>query len=72
MMLTAWAEGVGSNCVDFMGMTEVKPVLGIPDELNVLAIIPLGYPVRLIGKGRKNRKALSEVAQRERFGQPFQ
>ena len=72
MMLTACAEGVGSNWVGFMGMTEVKPVLGIPDELNVLAIIPLGYPVRLIGKGRKNRKALSEVAHRERFGQPFQ
>lgn len=72
MMLTAWAEGVGSNWVGFMGMTEVKPVLGIPDELDVLAIIPFGYPVKAVGKGRKNRKPLSEVAHRERFGQPFQ
>ena len=72
MMLTAWAEGVGSNWVGFMGMTEVKPVLGIPNELDVLAIIPFGYPVKAVGKGRKNRKALSEVAHRERFGQPFQ
>ena len=72
MMLTAWAEGVGSNWVGFMVITEVKPVLGIPDELDVLAIIPFGYPVKAVGKGRKNRKALSEVAHRERFGQPVQ
>ncbi len=71
MMLTAWSEGVGSNWVGFMGMTDVKRLLGIPDELDVLAIIPLGYPAKPVGKGRKNRKPLSEVAHLERFGQPF-
>lgn len=72
MMLTAWSEGVGSNWVGFMGLTEVKPLLGIRDDLDVLAIIPFGYPARPVGKGRKNRKLLSEVAHLERFGQPFQ
>lgn len=72
MMLTAWSEGVGSNWVGFMGMKEVKPLLGIPDDLDVLAIIPFGYPARPVGKGRKNRKPLSEVAHLERFGHPFQ
>jgi len=72
MMLTAWSEGVGSNWVGFMGMTDVKRLLGIPDELDVLAIIPFGYPAKPVGKGRKNRKLLSEVAHLERFGQPFQ
>lgn len=71
MMLTAWSEGVGSNWVGFMGMTEVKKLLGIPDNLDVLAIIPFGYPARPVGKGKKNRKPLSEVAHLERFGQPF-
>jgi nitroreductase len=70
MMLTAWSEGVGSNWVGFMGMTEVKPLLGIPDNLDMLAIIPFGYPARPVGKGKKNRKPLSEVAHLERFGQP--
>jgi nitroreductase len=37
----------------------------------VLAIVPFGYPVAEIGKGKKRRKELSEVAHRERFGQPF-
>jgi nitroreductase len=72
MMLTAWSEGVGSNWVGFMGMTDVKRLLAIPDELDVLAIIPFGYPAKPLGKGRKNRKPLSEVAHLERFGQPFQ
>ena len=72
MMLTAWSEGVGSNWVGFMGMTDVKPLLGIPDDLDVLAIIPFGYPARPVGKGKKNRKSLSQVAHLERFGRPFQ
>ncbi|HEY2917662.1 MAG TPA: nitroreductase family protein [Candidatus Binatia bacterium] len=72
MMLTAWSEGVGSNWVGFMGMTDVKPLLGIPDDLDILAIIPFGYPGRPVGKGKKKRKPLSEVARLKRFGQPFQ
>jgi nitroreductase len=71
MVLTAWSEGLGSNWVGFHGLTEVKPLLGIPDDLEVLAIIPFGYPAQAYGRGKKQRKALSEVAHRERFGQPF-
>lgn len=71
MMLTAWAAGIGSNWVGFQGMDEVKALLDIPQELDVLAIVPFGYPVQAIGKGRKQRKGLAEVAHRERFGQPF-
>jgi nitroreductase len=69
MMLTAWSEGVGSNWVGFMGLDNVKPLLGIPDELDVLAVIPFGYPAKTIGKGKKNRKPASEVVHHERFGQ---
>jgi nitroreductase len=71
MMLTAWSEGVGSNWVGFTGMTEVKPLLEISADLDVLAIVPFGYPSRAVGKGKKKRKPLSEVAHLERFGQPF-
>ena len=71
MVLTAWAEGIGSNWVGFYGLEATKPLLGIPEELDVLAIVPFGYPVQSIGKGLKKRKPLSDVASRERFGQPF-
>jgi nitroreductase len=73
MMLAAWADGVGSNWVGFsnrFGET-IAPLLGIPNSFDILAIVPFGYPVAALGKGIKKRKALSEVASRERFGQPF-
>ena len=72
MILTAWSEGLGSNWVGFHGLTEVKSLLGIPEILDVLAIIPFGYPAQPAGRGKKERKALSKVAHRERFGQPFE
>jgi nitroreductase len=71
MILTAWSEGVGSNWVGFLGLGDVKALLRVPDTLDVLAILPLGYPADARGRGNKQRKPLSEVAHRERFGQPF-
>ena len=72
MMLTAWAEGIGSNWVGFAGrLPEVNGLLGIPEQLDVLAILPFGYPAAPVGRGKKNRKPLAEVASRERFGQPL-
>ena len=71
MILTAWSEGIGSNWVGFIDMPEVKRLLGIPEDLKVLAVLPFGYPAQAIGRGNKKRKPLSEIAHRERFGQPF-
>jgi nitroreductase len=72
MILTAWAEGIGSNWVGFQGLTEIKALLAIPDALGVLAILPFGYPAQPAGQGKKERKPLGEVAHREQFGQPFE
>jgi nitroreductase len=72
MLLAAWADGVGSNWVGFGGLEEVKTLLGVPARLDFLAILPFGYPAGAVGKGRKDRKALSAIAHRERFGQPFE
>jgi nitroreductase len=71
MILTAWSEGVGSNWVGFLGLSQVKPLLEIPDDLDVLAIVPFGYPAERLGRGRKQRKPLAKVAHSERFEQPF-
>lgn len=72
MLLTAWAEGVGSNWVGFGGLERVSTLLGIPPALEVLAILPFGYPSRALGRGEKERKRLREVAHRERYGRPFE
>lgn len=72
MLLVAWAAGVGSNWVGFSQLEPVRSLLGIPDTLDVLAILPFGYPADTIGQGKKERKPLGRVASRERFGQPFE
>ena len=72
MILTAWSEGVGSNWVGFQNLEQIKPLLEIPPEVEVMAIVPFGYPVKKLGKGRKNRKPLAQVAHRESFGHPFE
>jgi nitroreductase len=72
MLLAAWADGVGSNWVGFGGLDKVNALLDIPANLEVLAILPFGYPVRAVGRGKKQRKALSEVAHLERFGRHFE
>jgi nitroreductase len=72
MMLTAWDAGVGSNWTGFGGLDEVKSLLGIPAELDLLAVIPFGFPAQSVGRGKKQRKPLAEVASLNRYGQPFQ
>ena len=73
MLLTAWAEGVASNWVGFVGgLEEVKVLLDMPATLDVLAILPFGYPVGAVGRGKKQRKGLEAVAHRERYGQRFE
>ena len=71
MILAAWSRGVASNWVGFHGLEAVKPVLGIPDEIDVLAIVPFGYPAQAAGAGHKKRKPLGEIAHLERFSQPY-
>ena len=71
MILAAWSQGVGSNWVGFNSLPEVNPLLGIPEEVSVLAILPFGYPAEAVGKGQKKRKPLGEVAYNERWGNPF-
>jgi nitroreductase len=71
MMLTAWEDGVGSNWAGFGGLDAVGKALALPAELDVLAVIPFGYPAQSAGRGAKKRKSIGEVASRERYGEPF-
>jgi len=71
MMLTAWAEAVGSNWAGFGGLQSVANLVGIPDEYEVIALVPFGYPKHPASAGRKNRKPLGEIASAENFGKPF-
>jgi nitroreductase len=67
MILAAWADGVGSNWTGFGGIEAVRKEFSIPDTLDVLAVLPLGYPKRKV-MGKKRRKAFDEVVSAESFG----
>ena len=64
MTLAGWSLGLGSVWVGFPGMLkQINPLLGIPEDKVVAAILPFGYPaVPSLGKGVKKRKPMDEVA----------
>lgn len=72
MVLTAWAEGVGSNWVGFTGMLdEAGKLLKVPGKLQLLSVIPFGYPAKQMGKGNKQRRLTADVVSLEEFGTPY-
>jgi len=67
LILAARAEGLGTCWIGSFDNEEVKNILGIPKDVNVVAITPLGYP-----KGEKfsepePRKNLSEIVSIDKF-----
>lgn len=71
MVLTAWAEGVGSNWTGWSWLEAVNPIVGLPADKTVLAVVPFGYTARRRSGRRKNRKPFADVISGERFGQPL-
>jgi nitroreductase len=71
MMLVAWEAGVGSCWVGNVNTEPIKKLLNVPQERMIVTVIPFGYPDKPLGKGKKRRKALAEVAHVEKFGQPY-
>lgn len=68
MMLVAWEHGIGSNWVGSVGrMGEVNALLGIPEEIEVVAVIPFGYPAQAVGKGKKQRRSFEDVVHWDRW-----
>ncbi len=44
MVLTAWEEGIGSVYLGLFDAEKVRTSLNIPDNYEVVAIVPFGYP----------------------------
>ena len=75
MELVAWDEGLGT-C--FVGVrveeqqVAVKEVLGIPADYHLITLMPYGYRTgQPSGRPSVPRKPMSEIAHRERFGNPY-
>jgi nitroreductase len=64
LTLAAVAEGLGTCWIGAFDETKIKPILGIPENVKVVVMTPLGYPatpdlIRPVDENR--RKGESEV-----------
>ena len=71
LLLAAHAKGLGSVLTTLWKSreAEVNEILGIPDDVEVHAIMPLGWPDRKYG--RNHRKPMQEVTYRDRYGRAW-
>lgn len=69
LILAARAEGLGTCWIGSFDNGKVKEVLGIPQEYNVVAITPLGYPAGEEFREPGARKPLSEIVSFDGFKQ---
>jgi nitroreductase len=72
MVLTAWEQGIGSNWVGFYGLEDAQEYLGIPQTLELFAIVAFGYSESISLKGKKKRKPFDDVVHKDRFGERFE
>lgn len=74
MVLVATSLGLGTCCVGSFNEKEVKTVLKIPENFEVLIMLAVGYPGNNIDLSSKllnivrTRKSLSDVASEEEYG----
>ena len=71
LMLAARSLGLGTTLTNRhrLATAETREALGIPDDVTIHAVIPVGYP---LGRwGEAPRRPVREVAHRDRWGTPF-
>ena len=72
LLLAVQAAGLGSVLTTSRGKLkepEIKAILKLPDDFQIHAVLPIGYPAVKFGKNK--RKPVSEVAFRDRFGESW-
>jgi nitroreductase len=73
LLLAARAYGIG-GCLTTIHMyreEKAKAVLGIPDDVDTYALIPLGYPAEPTAFGPLRRNPVNEVAYLDRWDAPL-
>ena len=65
VVLEAQNLGLGTCWVGWYEQADVRPILGIPADKFVVAILPLGYPAET--PGERPRKKLDEIVMFEKW-----
>ena len=66
LCLAAYALGLGTVIIGSFDHKKVEEITGVPQNLEVVAMTPLGYPAT--GGGSPKRKEISEFVFYERYG----
>jgi nitroreductase len=67
MILAAWDLGIGACWITNFYDDGVKDLLGAPQRMKLVSVIPFGFPVEPTAKRKKARKTISEILHYERF-----
>jgi nitroreductase len=71
LLLAATALGLGSamTTIATYAPEDVRRLTGLPEHVRPLALVPVGWPGRPLG--RPGRRPVSDIAHRERYGQTW-
>lgn len=69
LCLAAHALGLGTVIVGAFNHEEAKRVLEVPEGVEMVALIPLGYPAE--PPKAPKRKEISEITHANRYGKPY-
>ncbi len=69
MVLAAWELGYGTCWIGAFQQNEVKKLLGIPKEMTVVNLLPIGVPDQ--EPEARSRKPLEELFHGEEYGRPL-
>jgi nitroreductase len=71
MVLEAWDLGIGACWITNFYDDAVKDILGAPQRMKLISVIPFGYPKEPKTNRKKIRKPLEEVVSNEKLGEPL-
>jgi len=71
LMIAATAHGLGSalTTIGTILADELRAILGLPETIDPLAVIPIGHPAKQLGSSR--RQPVNEHAHREEYGRAW-
>jgi nitroreductase len=70
MVLTAWELGYGTCWIGAFYEDQVKELLGIPEEMRVINLLPIGVPDQK--PEPRGRKAFDELFYGEKYGKKLE
>lgn len=68
MVLAAWEIGIGACWVTNFYEDAVKDLLGAPQRMKLVSVVPFGYPTEPKTARKKLRKPLTEIVHYEKLG----